>query len=74
LVQFDYYFSPDGDNRLAFMEKSIEVAHQIQLEDLSICEDVQRGLHSQSFSTGRFSAKREGGGYHFHQMLARQLL
>lgn len=71
LVQFDYYFSEtDGENKRAFIEKSIEVAHQIQLEDLSICEDVQRGLSSSTFSTGRFSAKREGAGYHFHKMLS----
>jgi hypothetical protein len=35
------------------------VADRVQLEDASICEQVQRGLTSRSFDTGRFSARRE---------------
>jgi choline monooxygenase len=43
------------------------------MEDWGVCEEVQRGLKSRSYDTGRFSVKRESGGYHFHQMLARKL-
>src|SRR5262249_15785450 len=53
--------------------ESMAVGHQIQLEDVGICEEVQRGLGSRSYSTGRFSVKREGAGYHFHQLLAGRL-
>ena len=42
----------------------------MQLEDVGICEDVQRGLASGAFDTGRFSVRREAAGYHFHQLLA----
>jgi choline monooxygenase len=70
-VIFDFYFS-DGIDR-QFMERSIAVADQVQAEDMEICEDVQRGLASSSYDTGRFSVRREGGGYHFHQLLARKL-
>jgi choline monooxygenase len=70
-VIFDYWFpsgaSPD------FIEQSVAVAHQVQLEDVGICEEVQRGLRSRAFDTGRFSVRREAGGYHFHQLLARWL-
>jgi choline monooxygenase len=70
-VVFDFYFAetaaPD------FIARSIEVADQIQREDAGICEEVQRGLASRSFQTGRFSVKREAGGYHFHRLLARRL-
>ena len=52
---------------------SIAVSHQIQIEDLTICEEVQRGLASRSYSTGRFSVRREAAGYHFHRLLARSL-
>jgi choline monooxygenase len=55
------------------MTDSVAVSHQIQLEDLGICEEVQRGLRSQSYSTGRFSVHREGAGYHFHRLLAEAL-
>jgi choline monooxygenase len=73
-VVFDFYFADTrslGAKR--FNAESIRVGHQIQLEDIGICEEVQRGLHSRSFSTGRFSVRREAAGYHFHQLLARYL-
>jgi choline monooxygenase len=70
-VVFDFYFAESAD--ADFAEKSVEVAEQVQREDVGICEDVQRGLRSRSYTTGRFSVRRENGGYHFHQLLARAL-
>ncbi len=73
-VVFDFLFArtdrPDAER---FIADSIAVAHQIQLEDAGICEDVQRGLGSRYFDTGRFSVRREAAGYHFHRLLAGQL-
>ncbi len=69
-VVFDFYFA-DAD--AAFVRDSIAVAHQVQLEDVGICEEVQRGLGSRSFDTGRFSVRREVAGYHFHRLLAKKL-
>jgi phenylpropionate dioxygenase-like ring-hydroxylating dioxygenase large terminal subunit len=73
-VIFDYYFA-DTDSPAAqqFITQSINVADQIQKEDVSICEQVQRGLLSRSYSTGRFSVRREAAGYHFHRLLAKYL-
>lgn len=70
-VVFDFYFSEGADE--AFMRQSVDVAEQVQQEDVSICEEVQHGLKSRSYSTGRFSVKRENGGYHFHRLLAASL-
>jgi choline monooxygenase len=73
-VVFDFYFAEQGEPAdEAFRARSVEVGHQIQLEDVGICEEVQRGLRSRSFDTGRFSVRREAAGYHFHQLLARRL-
>jgi choline monooxygenase len=72
-VIFDFYFAARESDQGAFVRESIAVAHRIQEEDIGICEEVQRGLHSRSFDAGRFSVKREAAGYHFHQMLARRL-
>ena len=73
-VVFDFWFAvTEGAAAEKFMRESMAVAHQIQLEDTGICEQVQRGLGSRSYDTGRFSARREGGGYHFHRLLARHL-
>jgi choline monooxygenase len=70
-VVFDFYFA-DGTSD-DFIRDSLAVADQVQDEDRGICEDVQRGLNSRSYTTGRFSVKRENGGYYFHQMLGRDL-
>ena len=72
-VIFDFYFADTSPAQVGFREKSMDVAHQIQLEDAQICEEVQQGLASRSYSTGRFSVRREAAGYHFHRLLARWL-
>jgi choline monooxygenase len=74
-VLFDFWFADtEGVAAEKYVQESMAVAHQVQLEDAGICEEVQRGLGSRSFDTGRFSVRREGGGYHFHQLLARHLI
>ena len=73
-VVFDFYFAhTEGADAETFVRESMAVADQIQREDMLICEQVQRGLGSRSFRTGRFSVRRENGGYHFHQLLGRRL-
>ncbi len=70
-VIFDFYFThSEGAENQKFIVDSMAVAHQVQLEDQGVCEEVQRGLKSRSYDTGRFSVKRESGGYHFHRLLA----
>ncbi len=74
-VIFDFWFADtEGAAAEKFMRESMEVAHQVQLEDMGICEEVQRGLGSRSYDTGRFCVRREAGGYHFHQLLSKYLL
>ncbi len=70
-VVFDFYFAAGTDP--AFVAESVAVADRVQAEDVAVCEQVQRGLGSRSFTTGRFSVKRENGGHHFHRLLAREL-
>jgi choline monooxygenase len=73
-VLFDFYFTrTEGADAQKFIADSITVAHQVQLEDMGVCDEVQRGLKSRTYDTGRFSVKRESGGYHFHQLLAAAL-
>jgi choline monooxygenase len=70
-VIFDFYFArTEGPEARPFMERSMAVAHQIQVEDGGVCEEVQRGLRCRSYATGRFSVRREAAGYHFHRLLA----
>ena len=68
LCVFDFFFArPDG------VAASIAASHQVQLEDMKICEAVQTGLRSRSYRTGRYSVARENGLRHFHVLLAKAL-
>jgi choline monooxygenase len=73
-VVFEFYFArTEGPEAEAFIRESLAVADQVQQEDVGVCEQVQRGLGSRTFTAGRFSVRRECGGHHFHQLLARRL-
>jgi choline monooxygenase len=66
-VAFDYFYSADADSGLA--ERDHAFAHEVQEEDIAICEAVQRGLASGSYVAGRLNPARESGVWHFHQLL-----
>src|SRR5262249_14658613 len=73
-VIFDFYFTPrQGEDANEFMAESIAVADRVKQEDGEIWEEVQRGLQSGAFDTGRYSVRREGGVHHFHRLLAERL-
>jgi choline monooxygenase len=62
---FDWYFKdPEASRRE--LDDTIAFSDEIQLEDIDICEAVQRGLRSSTYDTGRFSPQRENGVHHFH--------
>jgi choline monooxygenase len=68
-VVFDYYFTDVSSQARERNLASIAVSEQIQCEDVAICESVQRGLNSRSYSTGRLSVRREAGEHLFHRLL-----
>jgi len=47
---------------------------KVEREDESIVENVQRGIRSRKYSSGRYSVKRETGTHHFHRLLCEFLL
>lgn len=64
---FDWYLvDPDQPSVQADFAKSLAFSETVQQEDITICEQVQRGLASRSYDTGRYSVEREGGLHHFH--------
>ncbi len=65
-VEFDYYYSPDGAAR---SERDQRFSDEIQQEDITICELVQKGLVSGGYLPGRLSPKREAGVWHFQNLL-----
>jgi len=68
-VIFDYYFADISDREKEKNLASIALSEQIQAEDVGICESVQRGLRSRSYSAGRLSVRREAGEHLFHKLL-----
>jgi choline monooxygenase len=74
LTIFEWYFAQPGTGGgWESMQQTIAFSDEIQQEDIVLCEQVQRGLRSRSYTSGRFSAKRENGVYHF-QSLVREFL
>ena len=67
-VEFDFYYAQDekAQSRVA---RDAEFSDEVQLEDVTICEAVQRGLASGTYNAGRLCPKRESGVWHFHNML-----
>lgn len=66
---FEWYV-PEKDLDSKVASASVEFSHQIQIEDVAICETVQKNLHSRSCDRGRYSAKQEKGVHAFHRMYA----
>jgi choline monooxygenase len=52
------------------VDETVAFSDEIQIEDVAICEAVQRGLRSRTYVRGRYSEKRESGVHHFHRLWA----
>jgi len=64
---FEWYL-PERDLGSEAARKSVQFSDEIQMEDVAICEIVQRNLHSRSYDRGRYSVKQEKGVHAFHSM------
>jgi choline monooxygenase len=67
LAIFEWYL-PEKDLESEAARKALAFSDEIQIEDMSICEIVQKNLHSRSYQSGRYSVKQERGVFAFHQM------
>ena len=67
LAVFEWYL-PEKDHSSAAAKASVDFSDQIQIEDVAICETVQKNLRSRSYSRGRYSLKQENGVHSFHRM------
>jgi choline monooxygenase len=67
LAIFEWYL-PEKDHSSPAAKASVEFSDQIQIEDVGICEIVQKNLRSRSYSRGRFSVNQEKGVHAFHRM------
>lgn len=67
-VEFDYYYAQD-EAALARIKADQDFSDEVQVEDITICEAVQKGLASGFYEAGRLCPKRESGVWLFHNLL-----
>jgi choline monooxygenase len=67
LAIFEWYL-PEKDLQSEVACNAVQFSDEIQVEDVAICEIVQKNLHSRSYHAGRYSVKQEKGVYTFHRM------
>lgn len=71
---FEWFFrDPEAPGVAKKIEETVAYSDEIQLEDIAICEAVQKGLRSRTYDRGRYSVRRENGVHHFHQLLTEAL-
>ncbi len=56
-----------------FERGAMNMIDRVEREDEAIVENVQRGMKSRFYKSGRYSPKREQGTHHFHQLIAKFL-
>ncbi|KFK29548.1 hypothetical protein AALP_AA7G148200 [Arabis alpina] len=71
-VVFDYFLDPCLKDDEAFIKRSLEESERVQMEDVVLCESVQRGLESVAYDKGRY-ALVEKAMHHFHCLLHQNL-
>ena len=67
-VEFDYYYAQD-EQAMARIAADQSFSDEVQAEDITICEAVQKGLASGFYDAGRLCPKRESGVWHFQNLL-----
>ncbi|GMN55262.1 hypothetical protein TIFTF001_024386 [Ficus carica] len=68
-VVFDYFLEPSLKDDTDFIERSLQDSERVQMEDVVLCEGVQRGLDSPAYSFGRYAPRVENAMHHFHCLL-----
>jgi len=67
LIIFEwYYVEKENEGNREMIEKLLKDGNQVQVEDESICERVQKGIRSHGFTQGRYAPSVEPGVKHFH--------
>jgi choline monooxygenase len=72
LAIFEWYL-PEKDLGSHAAHDAVNFSDQIQIEDVAICERVQKNLGSRSYKRGRYSVKQEKGVHAFHKMYAQAM-
>jgi choline monooxygenase len=72
IVHIDYYSCPI-DRTKTNDEQSLQESHRVQEEDIYLCEQVQLGLESQAYDSGRYAPTVEHAMHSFHRTIYDEL-
>ncbi|KAJ1433429.1 Rieske [Sesbania bispinosa] len=72
-VVFDYYLEHSLQDDRDFIERSLQDSEKVQIEDIVLCEGVQKGLQSPAYCVGRYAPTVEQAMHHFHCQLYENL-
>lgn len=72
-VIFDYFLKDSLKDDKNFVERSLQDSERVQMEDIVLCEGIQKGLESPAYCSGRYAPTVEIAMYHFHGLLYRNL-
>lgn len=53
-VVFNYYLNAARAGDREYVDASLAASDAVQQEDIALCEDVQQGLQSRAYDTGRY--------------------
>ncbi|KAI3893909.1 hypothetical protein MKW92_022366 [Papaver armeniacum] len=73
-VIFDYFLEASLKDDKVFVSQSLEESERVQMEDITLCEGVQKGLKSPAYSSGRYAPTVEKAMHHFHCQLYEDLM
>jgi choline monooxygenase len=70
----EWWFPPTGDLQARLAQGAVVAfGHQVNQEDVEICERVQQGLRSALYIPGRYCPSTEHCLHHFHRLVANAL-
>jgi choline monooxygenase len=72
IVHIDYYYCPQSTTKVTELDLRKD-SHRVQEEDVYLCENVQLGLESQAYDSGRYVPTVEHAMHDFHKTLHDQL-
>lgn len=73
LVIFDYFLDSSVKGDESFIAQGLKDSETVQMEDIKLCEGVQRGLESPAYCSGRYAPQVEKAMHHFHSLLYENL-
>lgn len=74
-IIFDYYYADiHSEQTQKLILQDQEFSDEVQQEDITICELVQKGLNSGSYQAGPLCEKRESGVLHFQNLMRSSLI